>query len=123
MRLRGLRMARVAVFVDQRLKYNLSYALRELGLAHVGVGRVERGLKHIRRSCAFAMKRQKKFEYAESLLVCGRLSEKLGNPDARQENEAAEELLAEFDKQLKEASRNVIEHMGLDKAPEVSVEA
>lgn len=103
LRKRAMRAARVAVFWCRRLRLNLAYALREMGLAQAGLGRTRRALKYVKQSCAVAQQQNIPIEYAWSLLVCGQLHAKLGDPEGPRHIEEATEALANFERLAKAA--------------------
>jgi len=52
-----------------------------------------------------------RYEYSQSLLVCGQLGEKLGKQGARQQIEQAEAQLVDFDRQIELANRKAMEYL------------
>jgi hypothetical protein len=57
-------------------------ALRELSLANMSRGRLGRAWRLAARSCRHACQMNARYEYIQSLLIMGRLADRLGRPDA-----------------------------------------
>jgi hypothetical protein len=100
--------ARRAVRYSRKSNYALPYALRELALNNLSAGKLRKAHRQIRESLAVAQRQEAKYEHAQSLLVCGRIGEKLGLPEARQQIAEAEAALAEFEKQMEQATKNCL---------------
>jgi len=112
-RMRSLRVSRWAVRVSRFLKIDYPTSLRELSLALAASGRLGRALRYAHQSCAVAEKQCARYEYSQSLLVCGQLGEKLGKQSARQQIEQAEAQLVDFDRQIELANREAVERLAL----------
>src|SRR5207247_1202862 len=70
-RRRGLRLARLAAALARVLPPERPHALRELSLAWMGRGRLDRALRLASQSCRVAEQMNARYEYARSLLVPG----------------------------------------------------
>ena len=90
---RAQRVARRAVRVGRRFQNDLPHALREYAHVLALRGRPGRACRLLERSLAVARRQTAKYEYAQTLLVCGRLRSELGLPAAAEQVAAADEAL------------------------------
>ena len=88
--------ARRALRVARRLQNDLPHALREYALVRAMRNKTERLRALLDRSLAVARRQHARYEYAQSLLACGRLGRELGWRDADEQVGAAEALLHEL---------------------------
>ena len=86
----AFRRARFAVLICRFFPRQIPHANREFALLNESKGRLRKALKHAQRSCDVAEQQGARFEYAQSLLVKGRISQKLGRPSANREIETAD---------------------------------
>jgi tetratricopeptide (TPR) repeat protein len=93
---RALRRGRFAVLVCRLFPRQIPHSYREFALLSQSKGRLKRALKYAERSCNVAQQQCAQFEYAQSLLVKGRIAQELGMPSAETEIAAAEEQLSEL---------------------------
>ncbi|WP_372894425.1 protein kinase [Stieleria sp.] len=107
LKIRALRAARRAVKFESVAKFNLPHALRELALSHAAFGRLKRAYHYASRSCEMAQQRRSKYQYAKSLLECGRIGEALGRPNARQQREQAELLIADMENRIRNIDHDI----------------
>jgi tetratricopeptide (TPR) repeat protein len=92
----ALRRARFAVLACRLTPRQIPYSYREFALLSHSMGRLKRALKYAERSCSIAKQQGAQFEYAQSLLVKGRIAQELGMPGAETEIAAAERQLSEL---------------------------
>ena len=81
LRRRGLRLAKRAAWITRVFPAAYPLALRELGLSLAARGRLRPALRAAEKSCRVAERQNAKYEYAQSLLVRGKLACALGLPD------------------------------------------
>jgi two-component system sensor kinase len=105
-RRRALRLAKWATRLTRFFPAHYSHSLRELSFAYVAKGRLKKALRLAEKSCAVAEGQKAKYEYAESLLLRGQLTQQLGLPGAEDEIRTAEVALAERDRLIQAATRN-----------------
>jgi eukaryotic-like serine/threonine-protein kinase len=79
---RGRRLARLAVGLSWIMPTERPHALRELSLAYMSRGRLGRAWRLAARSCHHACQMNARYEYIQSLLIMGRLADRLGRPEA-----------------------------------------
>jgi tetratricopeptide (TPR) repeat protein len=82
LRRRARRRARLATRLTRFFPAAYPLALRERSLILAACGRTKKALKLAKKSCTVAEAQKARYEYAQSLLVCGRLGEELGLPGA-----------------------------------------
>ena len=100
----AINAAKQAVRFTRKSNMNLPYSLRELALNYMMAGKLSKARRHIGESCNVAEKQGARYEYAQSLLVLGQVGEKLSKPEAGQQIEEAENQLAEFEQQMRDAT-------------------
>jgi serine/threonine protein kinase/tetratricopeptide (TPR) repeat protein len=81
---RALKLARWAARLTRLFPAAYPISLRELSLALAARGRPRKALRVAERSCSVAQRQKAKYEYAQSLLVRGKLSTQLGYADGPQ---------------------------------------
>ena len=92
---RGRRLARLAVGLSWIMPTERPHALRELSLAYMSRGRLGRAWRLAARSCHHACQMNARYEYIQSLLIMGRLADRLGRPEA---DDQIREAQAELDR-------------------------
>ncbi len=90
---RAERIARRAVRIARRLTNDLPHALRELALIRAMQGKTRSVRRLLDESLAVALRQQARYEYAQTLEVCGRLGQELGWPGADRQASRAQSLL------------------------------
>lgn len=93
---RAERAARCAMRVGRRLQNDLPHALREYALIRAMRGRTGRLGQLLQRSLDVAQRQNARYEYAQTLLVCGQLGQELGWPNAQEQVRQSEALLQEM---------------------------
>jgi hypothetical protein len=96
-RKRSRRLARYAAILSRFMPTERPHALRELSLAWMSRGRLSRAWKLATRSCDEAGRMNARYEYAQSLLVRGRLAKRLGRPESDDQIREAESELARIE--------------------------
>lgn len=102
---RGLKTAKWAVAVTRRLRCALPHSLRELSHAHLAFGRKRKAHKYAHESLRVARQQGAAFEQSQSLLVCGRVGQQLGLPEADQQISQATAWLSDYDQRIDRANR------------------
>ena len=104
LRKRAFRTAKWAARITRLFPAAHAESLRELSLQLEARGKTRKALKIADRSCAVAQRQKEEYEYAQSLLVRGRLARELGLPEAEQQIQTAEAALETFDEMIQDAS-------------------
>jgi serine/threonine protein kinase/tetratricopeptide (TPR) repeat protein len=106
-RLRGraFRLAKWAARLTRLFPPHHPHALRELSHAYAAGGKLRRAASLAERSCAVAEGQAARYEYAESLLLRGRLAQQLGLPGAEEQVRTAEAALAAHAEAIAAAAR------------------
>jgi hypothetical protein len=109
-RLRGqaFRLAKWAVRVTYFFPPHYPHSLRELAYSYAARGRLKKALHLADKSCAVAEGQKARFEYAESLLLRGRLARDLGLPGAEEQIQRAEAELAARDQLAQAATQQPV---------------
>ena len=101
LRRRALRAAKWAARLTRIFPAAYPLALRELSLSLASKGSLRKALRAAEKSCRVAERQKAKYEYAQSLLVRGKLACQLGLPDgeamvenARGQLESLEQAIA-----------------------------
>jgi tetratricopeptide (TPR) repeat protein len=105
LRRRAFRLAKWVARLTRFFPPHYPHALRELGYAYSARGRLRKALRLAEQSCAVAEAQKARCEYAESLLLRGRLAQQLGLPAGQEQVRTAEAALAEFDRMIQAATR------------------
>jgi two-component system sensor kinase len=79
-------------------------ALRERSLILAVCGAMKKALKFAKKSCAVAEAQSARYEHAQSLLVCGKLSAKLGLSDAEEQIRSAQATIEVLEAPLRTQS-------------------
>jgi serine/threonine protein kinase/tetratricopeptide (TPR) repeat protein len=103
LRRRAFRMAKWAARLSRWFPPHRPHALRELSHAYAAGGSLRKALQSAEQSCAVAEGQSAKYEYAESLLLRGRLGHRLGLPGAAEQIRAAAAALAARDEAIRVA--------------------
>ncbi len=114
LRRRAFRTARWATRLTRFMPPYHPQSLRELGHGYAARGRLREALRLAEESCAVALRQKAKYEYAESLLLRGRIALRLGLPGAEEQIRGAEAELAERDRLIEEAIRRPAPPPGRD---------
>jgi eukaryotic-like serine/threonine-protein kinase len=117
-RLRGraFRLAWWAAWLMRYFPPHYPHALRELSYAYAAKGRLKKALHLAEKSCATAEGQNARYEYAESLLLRGRLARQLGLPGAEEQIRTAEAALATRDQLIQAATRRLAPAWGREVA-------
>jgi len=94
------KMARWAYRLSMIIVPERPHALRELALANEHRGRLHKAWKLAAKSCRVAEGQKAKYEYAQSLLVCGRLARRLGRPEGADQIAAAEAEISRIEESI-----------------------
>jgi hypothetical protein len=105
LRSRALRLAKWATRLTRFFPPHRPHALRELSHAYAAKGRLKKALLLAERSCTVAHGQHAQCEYAESLLLRGRLAQQLGLPGGEEQIRTAEMVLTARDKAILAATR------------------
>ncbi len=90
LRRRAFRIAKWSARIMRLFPAAYPLALRELSLNLLMKGKLAKALKVVDKSCSVAEKQKAKFEHAQSLLVRGRIAQKLGRPEGDEQVRTAE---------------------------------
>jgi eukaryotic-like serine/threonine-protein kinase len=105
LRRRAFRLAKWAARLRRFAPAHSAHALRELSFAYAARGRLQKALRLAEKSCAVAEAQKARSEYAESLLLRGRLAQRLGLPGAEDQIRTAEAALASLSREIETATR------------------
>jgi eukaryotic-like serine/threonine-protein kinase len=105
LRNRALKFARWATRLTRLFPAYYPYSLRELSLQLAARGQTKKALKYVEKSLALAESQMARFEYAQSLLVRGRLANQLGLPEATEQIRTARAAIESIEQPLKEIAR------------------
>jgi hypothetical protein len=94
---RWYKMARWSNRLSWLLPPERPRALRELALVYEHRGRLQKAWKLAARSCRVAEGQKARYEYAQSMLVRGRLGRRLGRPEAADQIASAEAEIARIE--------------------------
>jgi tetratricopeptide (TPR) repeat protein len=111
---RGYRIAKWSARVMRLFPAAYPLALREWSVALAAHGKNKQALRVAEKSCAVAQRQKARFEYAQSLLVAGRIAHELDLPDAEQRIAKAEAQLDQIEGPLRTVNQapRVTERLG-----------
>ena len=100
LRRRAYRLALWSARVTRVVPAAYPFALRELSTLLAERGKLAKALRVADKSCAVALGQKAKYEYAQSLLVRGKIARQLGLPAAAEQIQTAEAALNSIEKTI-----------------------
>jgi len=104
LRQRAYRVAKWATRLTWLFPAAYPLALRERSLILAAYGKTRKALKYASKSCAVAERQNARYEYAQSLLVRGKIARQLGRPEADEQIRTAEAAIQAIEQPLREST-------------------
>jgi two-component system sensor kinase len=100
LRARSYRLSKWGARITRLFPAAYPLTLRELAEILVVRGKLAKALKVADRSCAVAEKQKARYEHAQSLLVRGRIAQRLNRPEAAEQIRTAEAAMTEMESKI-----------------------